>query len=107
MILKKRARKGKEDRTIEKQCRKRNIKQKDKPNSREMVKTKSNKQKQKQGKTHTHTHTHTKETKTEPNKIKSKRTTRKIKELKNEIKQLGLKLTKTHNLKTKPKQCAT
>ena len=66
-----------------------------------MVKTKSNKQKQKHGTTHT-----CKRNKNEPNKTKSKRTTRQIEELKNEIKQLGLKLTETRNLKTKPKQCA-
>ena len=36
-------------------------------------------------------------------KTKSKKTTRQIEELKNEIIQLGLKLTKTHYLKTKPK----
>ena len=55
-----------------------------------MVKTKASKQKQKQG----NKCTHVKETKTETNKTKSKRTTRQI-ELKNEIRQLGLKLTKT------------
>ena len=60
----------------------------------------------KQTKTETRKHTHIKETKTEPNKTESKRKTRQIEELKNEIKKLGLKLTKTHNLKTKPKQCA-
>ena len=65
-----------------------------------MVKAKSNKQEQ------GNTHTHMKETKPERNKTKSKTTTRQIEELKNKIKQLGLKLTKTHNLKTKPKQCA-
>ena len=52
------------------------------------------------------THRHVKETKTEPNKTKCKRIPRQIKELKNEVKQVGLKLTKTHNLRTKPKQCA-
>ena len=75
--------------------------EKEKKKPREMVKTKASKQKQKQG----NKCTHVKETKTETNKTKSKRTTRQI-ELKNEIRQLGLKLTKTHNLKTKPKQCA-
>ena len=50
--------------------------------------------------------THVKETKIEPNKRKSKRSTRQIEEVKNEIRQLGLRLTKTHNLKTKPTQCA-
>ena len=34
------------------------------------------------------------------------RTSRQIEELKNEIKQLGSKLTKAQNLKTKPKQGA-
>ena len=47
-----------------------------------MVKTKSNKQKQKQG------NTNIIETKTEPNKTESKRTTRQVEELKNQIKQL-------------------
>ena len=65
-----------------------------------MVKTKSIKQKQRQG------NTHIEETKAEPNKINSKRTTRQIEELKMQIKQLGLKLTEIHNLKTKPKQWA-
>ena len=44
-----------------------------------MVKTESNKQKQKQGKTYA------KETKTEPNKIKSKRSTRQTEEPQNKI----------------------
>ena len=46
------------------------------------------KSKIKQTKTDTRRHTHTQETKTEPNKIKRKRTTRQTKEPKNEMKQV-------------------
>ena len=106
MILKKRKEKEKRERRqnnrkamqIQKKKKKICQKKKTKP-------LRNGKNKIKQIKTETRKHTHVKEAKTGPDKTKSKRTTRQI-ELKNEIKQLGLILTKTHNLKTKPKQCA-
>ena len=49
---------------------------------------------------------HTHERNTEPNKPKSKRTTRGTNKPKNNIKQLKRKLTKTENPKTEPKQSA-